>query len=212
METHAIELIEGYTAPDPKTKRDVTHTSVTFGRRLTVKDLIDLDSDPQGQNPTQYQDLIRRKMITKFGGLTMPVSLNVLLSLDSIDREDLKSAADNFLNISRGDRLTDFRENHELKLAFGFVIDGTEYTVIKFGNRITGKDEVEADGYGNGAARRCFLIGRQIVQITTEDGSASIEGQVELETFFTLDAESINLLWVGAELFRQSFRLKRKAL
>ena len=208
---HTIELIEGYTAVDPKTKKETTHTTVTIGKRLTAKDLMDLDNDPQGQNPTQYQDLIRRKMITSFGTLTMPVPLNVLLSLDSVDRDDLGAATDKFLS-ERDGRETEFLENHLVQLAFGFVIDGTEYTRVQFGNRITGRDDVEADAHGNGVARRCFLIGRQISQISTGDGLASIEGQIALETFHALDAESINILWVGAELFRQSFRLKRKVL
>ena len=209
---HKIHIIEGYTTTDKKTNEETIHTEVTFGKRLTAKDLMDLDNDPQGQNPTQYQDLVRRKMITKFGTLKMPVPLNILLSLDSIDREDLESAANYFLAMSRGDRTVEYLDNNQVKLAFGFEIDGTEYDLVQFGNRVNGNDEVKADAYGNGVARRCFLIGRQISKISTSDGAASIDGQVALETFHSLDAESINILWVGAELFRQSFRLGRKVL
>lgn len=88
---HTIELPIGCTAIDLKTKKEAFHSKVTFGKRLMVKDLIALDNDPQAQNPTQYQDLVRRKMITKFGSLTMPVALNVLLGLDVIDRDDLST-------------------------------------------------------------------------------------------------------------------------
>jgi hypothetical protein len=189
----------------------VTHTDVIFGQRLTAKDLMNLDSDPQAQNPTQYQDLIRRKMITKFGSMKMPVPLNALLALDTIDRDDLGTASDKFLQISRGDRTSEMRENHQVKLYFGFEIDGTIYDVVQFGNRTTGKDEVEADASNlQGISRACFLIGKQISRLSTADGLASIDGQVDLETFQSLDGEDLNLLRIGAEMWRISFRLKGK--
>lgn len=210
--THSIELIEGYKTTDPATGQEIKHTTVTFGRRVTAKDLMSLDNDPQSANQTQYNDLIRRKMITKFGTLKMPVALNVLLSLDSIDRDDLAFAADRFLRESRGERTFEYLDNHTVKLPFGFDIDGTIYNVVRFGNRITGRDNVEADGYGNGVTRLCFTIGKQIAEISTEDNTASIKGTVELEHFDSLDSEDITILQVGSELWRQSFRHKRKAV
>ena len=204
---HTIELYEGYT------DKNGAHNVVEFGKRLTVKDLMSLDSDPQAQNPTQFQDLIRRKMMTKFGTMKLPVPLNVLLGLNAIDREDLQTGADEFTVLSRGDRTTEFRENNVVKLRFGFEIDGTFYDVVQFGNLTTGKDEVEADSMGlKGVGRDSFLIGRQITKISTDDGLASVEGTVDLETFASLDAEDYNLLRMGAELWRLSFRLKRKEL
>lgn len=201
---HTIELIGGYTDNDA-----VSHKAVTFGRRLTTKDLIDLDNNPQAQNPTQYQDLIRRRMITKFGSLAMPAPLNALLALDSLDREDLTQAADKFLQMSRGERVGEMRENDCVKMRFGFEIDGTVYDVAEFGKLTTGRDEVEADALGNGTARQCFLIGRQIMRISTADGLASIDGAVDVKNFYALDAEDFNLLRIGAAMFQTSFRLKR---
>lgn len=204
-----IELAEGYTAFDKVKKQEVNHREVVFGRRLTCKDMMDLDNDPQAQNATQYADLIRRKMITKFGLLKMPVPLNVLLSLDFLDREDLSSAADRFLLNSREGRTSEIRENNDVKLMFGFDIDGTTYDVVTFGNKLTGRDEVEADGHGTGVARQCFLLGRQITRLATEDGLATIDGPIALDKFHMLDAEDLNTLRVGAELWKVSFRLKR---
>lgn len=210
MKTETIELIGGYTAIDKDTKKEVVHKKVTFGKRLTAKDLIDLENHPQAANPTQHQDLIRRQMITKFGTLIMPVTLNALLSLDSIDRDDLDSAADRFLVLSREDRTGGLRENHEVKLMFGFEIDGAFYDVVTFGNRITGKDEVEADSLGlAGLRRNCFLIGKQISRISTDGGAAEIKGQIDLEKFDSLDSEDLSLLGIGAEVARQFFRVKR---
>lgn len=205
---HKIELLEGYT--DTK---GVRHTLVEFGKRLTVKDLIALDNDPQGKNPTQYQDLVRRKMMTKFGTIKGAVPLNVLLGLNAIDREDLQSGADKFNELSCGERTSEYLENNTVKLRFGFEMEGTFYDVVQFGNLTTGRDEVEADSLNlQGVSRLCFLLGRQISKISTEDGLASIDGQIDLETFASLDAGDLNLLRMGGEFWRLSFRLKRANL
>src|SRR5688572_28862775 len=82
--THSVDLVGGYVD-----KKDVRHSRVVFGHRITAQDLFNLDEDPQGQNPTQYNDLIIRSSIVEFGTLPMPVPLTVLLNLDSVDREDL---------------------------------------------------------------------------------------------------------------------------
>ena len=113
---HTIDLIGGYT----DAKR-VTHRRVTFGHRITGKDIFNLDSDPASQNPTQYQDLIVRAAITEFGTLTMPVPLQVLLNLDSIDREDLTEAHNKFQTLSLGERKAELLPEYQCKLAFGFT-------------------------------------------------------------------------------------------
>ncbi len=209
MKTETIELIGGYTDKDGK-----THKTVTFGKRLTAKDLMNVDTNPQARIETQYQDLIRRQMITKFGTLKMPVGLNALSSLNSIDRDDLESAADRFLANSREGREGEFREINLIKLMFGFEIGETFYDVVEFGNQLIGLDEIEADVKGlRGVARDCFMVGRQISKLSTDDGTAaSITGKVDLDKFDSLDAEDLSLLKVGGELYRQSFRLKRESV
>lgn len=208
--TKTIELLDGITTVDKETKEEIRHTKVTFGNRLTGADYFNLDNDPQAKNPTQYEMLIRRKMITSFGTLRMPVALNLMLGMDSIDLDDLGRAADEFVVESRGERISQFRPDNEVKLRFGFEIDGTCYDIVKFGNRLTGRDEVEADNFGNGVMRLCYQIGRQICRISTDDGSAAIDGSVDISRFEKLDGEDINALRTGAELWRQSFRFKRK--
>lgn len=203
---HKIELITGYTD-----KKGVTHREVVFGKRLTTLDLIALDTDPQAQDPTQYNDLIRRKMITKFGGLSVPVGLNVLLSLDMIDREDLDRAADAFMAESRDGRTGETRDGNIVKLRFGFDIDGTMYDIAQFGALTTGRDEVEANKLSlEGVGRECLMIGRQIIALRTEDGTvADLAGPVALKAFEKLDAEDLQLLRIGARFWRVSFRLQR---
>ncbi len=213
MKTETIELIGGYTAVDPKTKKETIHREVVFGKRLTAQDLMNIDVNPQAIIDTNYQDLMRRQMITKFGTLKMPVVLTALSSLDSIDRDDLESAADRFLVATRDERTSEIRENNAVKLMFGFEINETNYNVVEFGNRITGLDFIEADTLSlRGIARDCFLIGKQISKLSNDNGSAFINGQVGLDKFNSLDGEDLHLLKVGAELFRQMFRYKREAV
>lgn len=204
---HEIELVIGYTD-----KTGVTHKKIEFGYRPTVGDLMKLDTDPQAQNPTQYTDLLNRRMMTKFGELKELPPLGVLLGLDSIDREDIEEGASQFLINSRNEKDVAMPESDLVVLRFGFVVDGTNYNKIKFGNRITGNDEVEADrlGLSGGATRAAFIVGKQISEISTEDGSTKIEGQVGLEFFKTLDAEDFNFLRMSATLWTQSFRFKRE--
>lgn len=204
---HKISLLEGYVdAKGP-------HQDVEFGKRLSVGDLMALDTDPQAKNPTQYNDLVLRKMITKFGKLKMPVPLNVLLGLNSVDREDLQAGADRFLELSRAERTAEYTEDNIVSLRFGFDIDSTIYQAIQFGKLTTGRDEVEADSMGlQGIARECFMIGRQIEKIQTADGQATVEGTLDLAHFRSLDAEDFNLLRIGAQMWRLSFRFARKKL
>ena len=200
---HSIELILGYT--DGK---EVTHKSVTFGTRPKVSDLMKLDMNPQAQNPTQYQQLIQRLMITKFGELKMPVTLPAMLALDTIDNDALNTAADKFLEISRGEKQGEILPDNEARLMFGIEIDDVNYDIVKFGNRLTVGDNAEADNLnlGNGVARTCFQIGRQICEIRHSETGLKLEGGLTVDDFANLDSEDFNVLRLAAEFFRVSIR------
>src|SRR4051812_42214235 len=85
---HEIELIEGATNPP----NGAPHRHVVFSYRITGDDLFRLDSPPQSDVATQYQDLTIAEAITEFGAIEMKdtkgarkrVPLNKLLELDSI--------------------------------------------------------------------------------------------------------------------------------
>lgn len=206
VKNHTIELQFGHTDPTGK-----VHTTVTFGKRLTGGDMMTLDSDPQAQIPTQYNDLMQRKMITKFGTLKVPVALNVLLGLNKIDREDLGLAMSTFLEVSADGRLAEHRENNVVKLRYGFAFDGANYDVVHLDNMTTGFDEVAADGmHLTGISRECYLVGRMISKISSDEGLAAIDGPVDLDKFKDLDAADISLLRTGARLVELGFRLKGK--
>ncbi|HEV7701063.1 MAG TPA: hypothetical protein VGO43_12600 [Pyrinomonadaceae bacterium] len=205
---HKITLIFGYT--DAK---GVVHKDVTFGKRLKCGDLILLDSDPQGQNPTQYTDLIRRRVITSFGKLRMPVGLDVLLGLNSIDRQDLNAGVDQFFELSRDGRAANYKPGNVVQLRFGFDYDGTMYNVVEMNRIPTGRDEAEADTLGlTGTGRECFMIGRRITRISSENEAASVDGPIDLTNFSGLDAEDLYLLRTGGQLAEAMFRVQGKAV
>lgn len=208
MET-TLSLQFGFTDKDGK-----VHKDVTFGKRPTMKDIFALDTDPRASVPTQYNDLIRRVVITKFGTLTMPTDLSVLLALNMIDREDLSDGIDRYLAESLPSRDVSTEEDglESVRLEFGFEVDGSRFTKVEFGKLLTGKDEVDADKLGlRGVGREAFLLGRQITKLFTEDG-IEISGPVGIERFSSLDAADYTVLRTGAQLRRLSFRLERKEL
>lgn len=206
---HTIELIGGYT--DPKTK--VTHRRVIFGKRFTGRLLFNIDSDPQSSLETQHSSLILRACITEFGTLKMPVPLTVLLGLDSIDRDDLNEGFNQFSLLNEADSKPEFLTTDTVKLAFGYESNGLTYDLVKFGQRLTGMHDVEADKLRlTGIQRVCFLAGRQVVKLAQSHGASELDGPVELQIFEQLDSVDINAIRAGSEIYRQSFRLGRKGL
>src|SRR5260370_1422471 len=204
--THEIDLVGG--APDGK---GGAHRHVVFGKRIACKDLMRIDSSPMAQDCTQYQVLILAEAIVSFGTINMPIPLKALLDLDLIDREDLSEAHNEFQRKSLGDRSAEIFSESKARLAFGFKVGELEYPVIEFGKRLSGRDEVEANrrGLKPGVARLCFLIGRQISKIRSDDGANEIDGPIELEMFEILDGADVGTLRGTAELWRQSFRFNR---
>lgn len=208
LETHSVELIEGYTD-----KKGVKHTEVKFGKRPTVGDLMAIERDPQAQNPTLYEDLIRRLMITAFGSLKCPVMLPVLLELDTIDRDDLGAAANEFLRMTRPEDNGELLPDDAVRLMFGITIESTTYNIFKFGNRLTGKDLLDADKNGLiGVSKNAFEIGRQVSEVSHSETGLTVKGILSLEQMASLDSEDFNLLRVAGELYRQSFRARRKTV
>lgn len=201
--THTIALVGGYVD-----SKGAKHTRVTFGHRITAKDLFKLDGSQEAENPTQYNDLIVRAHITEFGTLKMPVPLSVMLDLDSVDREDLLDGCNVYQGLSAGERSGKFLADNKVELGWGFIVNDVTYTIVQFGQRFTGRDEVEADKADlAGVSRACFLIGRQITSIATEDGTAKLDGPIELERFESLDGADVATLRGAAELWRQTFRI-----
>ncbi|GEM_PF-2762822 len=206
--TIEIHLSGGY-----KDTKGVLHQRVVFGRRPTGKELFLIDSDPQARLSTQYNDLIMRVSITAFGGLTLPVTLKVLLSLDDIDRDDLNDAYERFITESLEDRKVDYPSSDTVKLAFGYEANGLAYDLVTFGRMTTGYDRIEADRLGlDRTARICFLMGKQITKLSQSEGSSVLDGPIDLNIFERLDAIDIHALQIGAAKWKEFFRRSRASL
>jgi hypothetical protein len=164
--------------------------------------------------PTQYADLLLSESIVEFGTTPIPVPLTTLLQLVDIDREDLRAGRDEFRKKVLGDRTIEIRDEG-VTLAFGIKLGALRYTIVEFGNRVTGKDEVSADKLGltEDLARRLFLAGRMIKKISTPEGN-EIAGPVEYETLNSddLDEDDLWALVVSADLWRQSFRTRGRSI
>lgn len=201
---HKFELTFGYEDKDRKLHRDVT-----VGKRVTVGDVMVLDLDPRSERPTQRADMYRALSITRFGDLKMPVQLSVLLSLNSVDREDIENGVNRFFELSQGDRTFDYRSATEVRVLFGFDVNGEKYDVVEFGKLTTGRDEVDAEAKSlSGFGREAFLLGRMISKISTSDGTASIEGPLDLDMFKELDTADFQLLRQAAKMAEAFFRIK----
>lgn len=207
--THEIDLTEGYT--DAK---GVVHRHVVFGKSVTAKRLLALRVDKQSSLQTQYQDLLLAETIVEFGTTPMPVPLTTLLALDLNDREDLHAGRDEFRKKILDGRQVEVRDAG-VRLLFGFKFGESRYPIIEFGNRLTGKDEVEADRIGltEALARRAFLAGRMISKISNDQGG-EITGPVEFDKINSDDVDEDDLwgLVVSADLWRQLFRVRGKSV
>jgi hypothetical protein len=213
--THTIELSGGYENAAGR------HTRVVFGKRLRGLDLMFIDEDPQSNIPTQYQLLIVREAITEFGSLPMTnkkgqrerVPLPILLALDADDIEALIAGHNEFAEKGLEGRAPDFISDGEVKLPIGFESNGLVYNRVRFGRRVTGYDLVEADKKDfSGLRRECFLIGREIASLSTDDGAHTLDGPIEVQVFEQLDGADLVALRAASMIWRSSFRRGREGV
>lgn len=203
-----ITLDGGY-----KDDNSTLHNHVTFGKRFDGATLFALDENPHAEVPTQFQLLTIAATITKFGALTMPVPLGVLLKLNINDIDELIKAHNQFMAEGVGERKVEFISDSEVKLAFGYEDNGIIYNRVKFGNRLIGYDRVAADLTGFAPLRReYFLIGRQMTSFTSGDGQYKLDCPIGIEVFEKLDAEDFMTVRVAAVKWRQSFRRSVEAV
>lgn len=203
-----IELVIGHT--DGK---GVRHTHVSFGKRLRGRELFEMDADQQSEIPTQHKLMVLRGAITAFGTLPLPVPLSTLLKLDVIDIDDLMTGYNDFLAEGVEGRTAQFISESEVKLPVGYENNGIVYNRVQFGNRITGMELIAAEKEKlTGLKRECFLIGKQIKTLLSEDGKYSLDGTLELQVFEKLDGVDILDMRAASLIWRQSFRAGRSTV
>ena len=201
--TKTVSLVFGYTDADK-----AEHKEVTIGRRVTGGDLMKIGDAPESAKQTQFALMLLQAAITKFGGLRMPVTLTVLLSLNRVDRDDLNDAYSEFVRETGEGHTSEKLSASRVKLAFGLKVGETVYDVVEFGKLLTGYDELAGDEM-EGWRRACFLLGKQIVKLEQSEGSATLDGPVDAGVFEGADASDIFLLEAFAEEWRGSFRKGR---
>lgn len=193
--------------------KGVRHTRVTFGKRLRGRELFEMDADQQSDIPTQHQLMIYRGAITEFGTLPIPVPLTTLLKLDVVDLDALMAAYDEFLSVGTEGRIAKSISESEIKLALGYENNGIIYDHVIFGNRLTGMDLVAAEKESlDGLRRECFLIGRQIKRLSSDDGAHTLDGPIELQIFEKLDGSDIVAMRAASLVWRRSFRSQREKI
>lgn len=193
-----INLPIGYTD-----KEGNHHTSVTIGRAATGGDLLMIDLALQGQSEMAYTLQLLCIAITRFGSLPMPVSSGMLLSLDSINLEDLIAAYNTFYE-SCGNPII---EQSSVKLVFGLEIGGVIFDMVELSDRATGEDAVEAERCGfYGTAGFCFVAGRQVSRLWQSEGDRVIEGQLSFIHLTELDGIDMLAIMTASKLWRKSIR------
>ncbi len=215
-QTKVVELADGYTDGQKR-----THKRVVFGRRVVGADFFKLDSDPQAQNPLQYEDLILWQAITEFGtlpvisqtGERLPAILTALLSLTADDHSLLVGAHNEFQQLTAEGHEAEFIADDKVKLGFGFDVGGIIYNLVEFGTRLTRMHQVEASKAKlRGSAEMCYLIGRRITKISVAGGVAELAGPLPLQMFDSLDGADVMTLQTAGEIFDNSFRRGRAGI
>lgn len=203
-----LELEIGYTDKD-----GTTHLAVEFGKQLTGRDLFAIDDDPQSINPDMHQFMMLRQAITKFGTLTIPVALQLLVELDSLDRDGLIETFNESQSEGLEGREAKPLPGNKLQLAGGYDYNGLLYDVAEFGTRLTGRHYVEASEQGLKDARRAFfLVGQQVAKMSQSSGTATLSGPLTLEACEKLLITDLFTLRAASEVWRQSFRRPRKGV
>jgi hypothetical protein len=237
--THEVTLIGGYEDSKKAVHRRVVFGHRVTGAELFRLDTDPQAQNPTQYHDLIMREAIIEfgslPMKDKKGN-RQRVPLPALLDLDSIDRDDLIAAHSEFAALSMGDRQPSVMPPDKVKLAFGFTIGELNYDFVVFGRRLIGRDDVQADKLElTGIARMCYRAGRQISRVATacskcagvgsvEDkpcveckgtgyvAGSELEGPIDLEFFNPLDGVDIQIIGAGADLWRQTFRLRGRGL
>lgn len=205
MSDEKVRLIFGYKGSEETPQRDVE-----IGRRITGADLMRIGDDPESSVSAQFNLMLLSAAVTKFGTLPVPVPLTVLLSLNSVDREDLHRAHAKFIREARGGKRAERLADARLRLADGFRIGGETFDVVEFGRLLTGYDEIEAEGLSHWR-QACFLLGKQITSLSQSAGAATHPGSLAVEAFESLHDEDLYELMNFSADWRDSFRRNKRA-
>lgn len=200
-QTKTFDLPFGY---QDKSNESNLHQSVVMSKRPTAKDLFMDESNGSG---IQFNLMLQGASITKFGDLTMPVPMTVLLSLNSVDREKLFREFLDFIAATKGQSEGKEIEVGKVKLSFGIEINGITYDTVTFGHLLNGYDESEIETTGaTGWHRRCLVVAKEITKLSQSNGTQEHLGAVPIEAIEKLDFFDLVTLGDAEVTWRDSFR------
>lgn len=199
-----IELEYGY---QDKENPELAHRRVEFSHRPTGGDFMKAMEETDGANP-EYLFVLMQAAISKFGDLTMPVPMTVLLSLNWIDQEDLQSAFFEFLGDTGSKQEAKILETGKVQLGFGIKrADGTNFDIVEFGKILNGYDQIQIRKDANSEFERNVLtIGREVSRMASADGSRKTDECPTLDELKSLDWEDFVILQQAVNEWRDSFR------
>lgn len=199
----AIELKYGY---QDKENTELAHKQVEFARRPTGADFMRAMEETDGANP-EFLFVLMSTAISKFGEITMPVPMTVLLSLNWIDQEGLQETFYEFLGDTSGKQEAKTLEMGKVQLAFGIERDGANFDVVEFGNILNGYDQIQIrKDSATDFERSILTIGREVSRLSSSDGKRSVDGSLTLDELKKLDWEDFVSLQKAVEEWRDSFR------
>jgi hypothetical protein len=190
-----------------KQDKDVIHKEVVISRRPTGADFLKAADEGRGSK-TQINLSVIASTISVFGSLpAMPAPLTVLMSLCSIDREQLSREYNLYAITTQPEQEIKSLATNRLQLAFGIERDGVKYHIVEFGNLLDGYEESEAEEEAqNDTHLKALKIAREIVKLSTLDGSQSISGSLTLSEIESMDGNDFLALWEAESQWLDSFR------
>lgn len=170
-----IELTEGH-----KDKEGKQHTTVEIGIPIKTNMFFLFEMFWGDSGQTMMNAYLLNAVITKFGELKIPVSIDALLDLDFIDFEDLVSGLTKY---SEQNGVPEFIDLNTVKLIHGIEKDGILYDLVEFGKLTNGRDSVEAETLNLSKTRKkAFLAGKEIISLK----QSRADNFLELEKGLTL--------------------------
>lgn len=202
-----VTLPNGHVPPEGEDREP--QKRVVFGRRPTGTDLMKIAEDAQSQLDTNYELMLTAACITEFGGLQTPVPLGVLLALKRHDRRALLKGRNTYLEKSLGSRTVEALSDEGVRLAYGLQAGGQVYELVKFGNELTGLQEVEVEAKGfEGWRRVAALMALEIKQLAQPgEGGATFSGPFDLAMFEQADWLDLIAMGEARDRWINSFRV-----
>jgi hypothetical protein len=192
-----------------KENPEIFHREVVISRRPTGADLFRAVEDGTDGKAAQTRINLAliKSAISKFGELPMSVPITTLFSLNEIDEDKLNGEYLLFLIASQPEIEQKILENERAQLAFGIERDGVKYHVVEFGKLLNGYDRIaiQADAQ-NEWMFQAKKIAREVVKLSTLDGSNSVSGELTFEEIEAMDATDFLVMREAEGAWLNSFR------